>query len=136
MDINIELLLLCSFLAFLLWYLYMGLEYFFNSGSLGRNKYTFVFSCFWEDINLHYRAGWKHKRIAFMKQQLPLDMDVTIMTLKGPCITSRDVTNRHGDYDDEKLLYCFNRIHPGGLSFFIKNIVLISIPFLFMFVFI
>ncbi|MCC6934297.1 MAG: hypothetical protein IT406_01195 [Candidatus Yanofskybacteria bacterium] len=47
--------------AFLLWYLYFGLEYYLNGGTLGRDPLLMPFQCFWEEVRESIPGGIKLK---------------------------------------------------------------------------
>ncbi len=119
-----ELLFLGFFL--LIWYLYNGLEYFLNSGNLGRHRYFFPFQCALEDFKLYSPFG-REKRKKFIKDRLPLRGFDSIITTKK-LWTVKDVTDSNGNYDDRKLLRCFHDSMGFGMNFIIKNTILLGVP--------
>lgn len=113
-------------LSFVFWYIWHFIEYGLNSGSLGRHQFMFVFDCFKEDLSF-FMPGYKMARIKFVKNQLPLNLEVHICA-SDKTWTLKDVTlDDNLTYDDNKLLDCFNSI-MFGLKYFIgKHLIILLI---------
>ncbi len=123
-------------ILFVAWFIWHLMEYYIQSGNLGRHRYFFVFQCYWEDIHMYFpgKIG-RNNKIQFVKENLFPLIVLETTTISGKNHMWRISDIRYPDsinYNEQKILNCFNDVHGGGFNFYMKNVfVLVTLALIY-----
>ena len=107
--------------AFVLWYLYFGLEYALNGGTLGRHPFLMVFQCFWEEVLWNIPGGLGRKT-KYVRENVIGDSSGSVL---GHTLT----WNYHEVRSNNLFSACARDVLRGAWSFWATTIVVPTVGF-------
>ena len=117
------MLMLTGFVcAFVLWYLYYGLESALNGGTLGRHPLLMPFQCFWEEVLWNIPGGLRRKT-EYIRENVIGDWDGSVFG-----------RTRSWNYEEVRIqnLYvdCARDIMRGPIHFWTTTFIVLATGFL------